>query len=246
MHAGEYKSEHAWREVCAASCTGHIQRNTLPTPDSWIQDIPRNLPPGRAHTKCPFCAASGPHSSVGAQRAPSGLLADPVGGGTLPLRAEPPPQTPAKTVKATGRAGGALRGSRRHGPRALPHLGASGAGSGHLSRRLERPSSLSEPSARECGAECAGRHLAPRPLPWPPATPRAVDSSGAWAQGDLGPPAPSPPPPPSPQPGLEELRAQPPPDSPTHPRGRRGPSLAGRPSPGPAAAARRSAPWGEY
>lgn len=36
------------------------------------------------------------------------LLADPVGGDTLPLRAEPPSQTPAKTVKVTGRA---LRGA---------------------------------------------------------------------------------------------------------------------------------------
>lgn len=56
-----------------------------------------------------------------------------------------------------------------------------------MSRRLEHPSSLSEPSAWECGAGCAGRHSAPRPLPRPPATPRAVDSSGAWAQGHLGP-----------------------------------------------------------
>lgn len=44
-----------------------------------------------AHTKRRFCRASGPHSSPGAQRPPSELLADPVGGGSLPLRAEPSP-----------------------------------------------------------------------------------------------------------------------------------------------------------
>lgn len=106
-----------------------------------------------------------------------------------------------------------------------------------MSRRWGRPSSLSEPSARECGAGCAGRHSAPRPLPWPPATPRAVDSSGAWAQGDLGPP----PTHPhsllsSPQPGLEgsalELRAHLPPELPPTPRPAAGRAWQGAPPPG--------------
>lgn len=57
-----------------------------------------------------------------------------------------------------------------------------------MNRSSERPSPLSESSAREGIAGYAGRHSASRPLPQSPATPRAIDSSGVWAQGDLRPP----------------------------------------------------------
>lgn len=106
----EYKSEHTWREVCAVSCTEHIQQNALCTPSFWTQDVPRHPSTSSAwgaHTKCPLCRAPGPQvllcRSTPKVHHPA-LLADPVGGDILPLRVEPPSQAPAKTVKVMGRA----------------------------------------------------------------------------------------------------------------------------------------------